>query len=77
MDADVSLTVAVATMIIGSLLPLVAASARVGAEAHAANHNPNVIPFVGAGFNAISGLLGIAILLGQVFIVQGFSTARG
>jgi hypothetical protein len=75
MDADVSLTVAVVTMIIGNLLPLVIVSARLRSEAHVAGHNSPVLPFVGVGFNAISGLLGIAILLGQALIVQNFSTA--
>jgi hypothetical protein len=75
MDAGVSLTVAVVTMIIGNVLPLVTTTARLHAEAHAARNNPVALPFVGVGFNALSGLLGIAILLGQALIIQNFANA--
>ena len=78
MDVTVSLTVAVATVIIGSLVGLLIAAAstpaRLHAEGHAAHTTPVALPLVSFGFNALSGLLWIAVLLGQALIIRNFST---
>jgi hypothetical protein len=78
MDATVSLTVAVVTVILGSLVPLLVNAAstpsRLHAETHAAHTTPVVLPFVSFGYNALSGLLWIAVLFGQAMIIQNHAT---
>jgi hypothetical protein len=71
MGATVSLPVAVVAMLIGTVLPLVTLSSRLHSQT--GHSSPRVLPFVGVGVTAITGFVGIGILLGQAWVVQTFS----
>jgi hypothetical protein len=78
MDANVSLTVAVVTVIVGSVASLAVnlslTPARLHTESQAAHATPATLPVVGFGFNTLGVLVWIAVLCGQALIIRNFAT---
>jgi hypothetical protein len=77
MDADVSLQVAVLTVAGGTLLPLLVdqATGPVHPLTQTGTARP-MLPTIGVGISAISGLVTVAIVFGQAFVVQNFARVK-